>query len=539
MKLGTKKKLLVVFLCVMLTLALAACGGSKDAKPAAGGGKKVINIGIMNAPSGFNPLEWSDVAQNIVTGILFVPLVDLDEDMKYVPLLADSIDTKDNQTYTVKLNPKAKWTDGKPIIADDVIFTLGLISNPKVPSTVASSFNVLEGLDENGKNKNGGEIAGVKKIDATTIEFKTKKPMDASLFKDSVGTKLKTMPQHVLKDVDPEKLYQHPFMQKPDVTSGALKLVTYQKGQYVQFAANKDYFKGAPKIDELFMKIMPGPNITAQLQTGEIDMNDPKIGLIPFEDSEKVKAMPNLTADASGIQSTIQTLMINTATIPDVKVRKALSYAINRKMIIDNLLKGDGEALEMPYMGTSPFLNKNIPLTSYDPEKAKQLLQEAGWDNSKPINFDVPTGNKVREQVADIITDNLKSIGLNIQVQKYDFVTSLSKAKKGEFDIYLVGIPVYYPNNPDVSQILKTGATLNLSKYSNSEIDDLLIAGLNAVDPAQRKQIYDKIQDIFYKDLPSPSVYVQNSLKAVNKRVVVGKPKAFGMFINVEQWDVK
>ena len=533
-------KLLCLALAFMLILSLAGCGGNADKKaPPATGEKKVINIGIMNAPSGFNPLEWSDVAQNVVTGILFLPLLDLDEDMKYVPLLADSITTQDNQTYIVKLNPKAKWTDGKPVTADDVIFTLNLIANPQVASTVASSFNVLAGLDENGKNKSGGDIPGIRKIDATTLEFKTKQPMDANLFNDAVGTKLKTVPQHVLKDVAPDKLYQHPFMQKPEVTSGAFKLVTYQKGQYVQFAANKEYFKGAPKIDEIYMKIMPGPNITAQLQTGEIDMNDSKIGLIPFEDYAKVKAMPNVTADAGGIQSTVQTLMINMDKIKDVRIRKAMSYAINRKMIIDSLLKGDGEALELPYFASSPFVNKAIPLSPYDPAKAKQLLNEAGWDSGTPILFDVPTGNKVREQVADIITDNLKAVGLNVQIQKYDFVTSLAKAKKGEYDIYLVGIPLYYPNNPDISQILKTGATLNISRYSNKTVDDLLLAGMNAVDPAQRKQIYDKIQELFYQDLPCPSIYVQNALKAVNKRVVVGKPKSFGEFINVHEWDIQ
>ena len=157
---------------------------------------------------------------------------------------------------------------------------------------------------------------------------------------------------------------------------------------------------------------------------------------------------------------------------------------------------------------------------------------------SKPIKFDVPTGNKVREQVADIITDNLKSIGLNIQVQKYDFVTSLSTAKKGSYDIYIVGIP-QYPMNPDVSTILKTGATLNISRYSNPEMDELLIKGMNAVDPAARQAIYDKVQEIFFRDLPCPAVYVQNNLKATSKRGVVGKSKSFGMYINMNQWDVQ
>ena len=170
--------------------------------------------------------------------------------------------------------------------------------------------------------------------------------------------------------------------------------------------------------------------------------------------------------------------------------------------------------------------------------KAKQLLKEAGWDMSKPINFDVPSGNKVREQVADIITDNLKNVGLNVQVQKYDFVTSLAKAKKGEYDIYIVGIP-QYPTNPDVSSTLKTGATLNISKYSNPEMDALLSEGPKVTDPAKRKEIYDKVQELFMRDLPSPSVYVHNNLKAVSKKVKVGKPKSFGMYIDLYQWDVE
>jgi peptide/nickel transport system substrate-binding protein len=537
MKTGIKNKLLLIFLCLAIVMMFSGCGSSsKDGDTKA---KKVVNIGIMNAPSGFNPLEWSDVAQNTVTAILFQPLVELDDDMTYKPMLADSIETKDNKTFTVKLNPNAKWTDGQPVTADDVLFTVQMISNPKVPATVASNFNLLEGLDKNGKNTSGAsEIAGIKKIDDHTVEFLTKAPVDLDLFKDGIGIKLKTIPKHIVKDIDPEKFYQNEFVQKPTVTDGPFKLVEYKKGQYVQFAANKDFFKGAPKLDEVYMKIMPGANITAQLQSGEIDMNEPNIGLIPFEDYEKVKTMSNVTAETAGMQSTIQTLMINGNTIPDVKVRRAISYAINRQMILDNLLKGDGEMIELPYFGSSKFVNKNIALTPYDPEKAKQLLQEAGWDMSKPIKFDVPTGNKVREQVADIITDNLKSIGLNIEVQKYDFVTSLSTAKKGNYDIYIVGIP-QYPMNPDVSTILKTGATLNISKYSNQEMDDLLAKGMNAVDPAARKAIYDQVQEIFYRDLPCPAVFVQNNLKATSKRMVVGKTKSFGMFSNMHEWDVQ
>ena len=542
MKIDSKTKISVLLICIALLLSITGCGGSsKDTKPSDAGSKakKVVNVGIMNAPSAFNPLEWSDYAQNVFTAILFKPLMELDDDLTYAPGLADSIETKDNKVFVVTLNQKAKWTDGKSVTADDVIFTLKMISNPKVTASVASSFNVLEGLDENGKNVAGtSEIAGVKKIDDHTLTLTTKTPMDLTLFKEGVGTKLKTIPQHVVKDIAPDKFSQSPFVQKPEVTNGPFKLVTYQKGQYVQFAANKDYFRGVPKLDEVYFKIMPGANITAQLQSGEIDMNDASLGTIPIEDTDKVKSMPNIIADTKGMSTGIQTLMINMNTVTDVRVRKAISHAINRKLIIDNLVKGDGEAIELPYLSSSPFINKKLPLSSYNPEKAKQLLQEAGWDTNRTLNFDVPSGNKVREQAADIIVDNLKNIGMKVQIQKYDFVTSMAKAKKGEFDLYILGLTVY-PTTPDLSHILKTGMSLNLSKYSNQEMDDLLVAGKSTVDPVKRQEIYDKVQELFMRDMPSPGVFAPNNLKAVSKRVIVGRPKTFGTYITLHDWDVK
>src|SRR5206468_4619116 len=106
--------------------------------------------------------------------------------------------------------------------------------------------------------------------------------------------------------------------------------------------ANKDYFKGAPKIDKLYFKIMPGANIVAQLQSGEIQMNYPIIGNIPLSDYEKVKNMSNVRT-ISGRPISYQALFFNTKTIQDARVRQAIAHAINRKLLVNNLLKGEGE----------------------------------------------------------------------------------------------------------------------------------------------------------------------------------------------------
>jgi peptide/nickel transport system substrate-binding protein len=540
MNFGKKRKWVLTTFLIAIMLMATACGSSTPADKQSGSQKKkVVNIGIMNAPAGFNPLESADTSQLLMSSILFLPLVELSDKMEYVPLLADSLDTQDFRTYTLKLNPKAKWTDGKPITADDVIFTVNLITDPKVASTAASNFGILEGVDDNGKKAAGADsISGVQKIDDYTVTFKTKEPVEKNMFYSMVGLRLKTVPKHILKDVALDKLYQNPFMQKPGVTSGAFKLVDYQKGQYAYFAANKEFFRGTPKLDEIYFKIMHGANITAQLQSGEIDMNETLIGVVPFEDYGKVKAMPNLTVETGGVPLTIQRLVINTEKITDARVRKAISLAINRKLIVDDLLKGDGEAIEIPYWSGSPFRNKNIPQAEYNPEKAKQLLQEAGWDMNRVIEFDVPSGNKVREQVADILVEQLKAVGLKVQVQRYDFVTSISKAKKGEFDIYIVGTS-FNPTVPDVSRVFQTGAGGNYSRYSNKELDDLLVAGKITVDPVKSKAIYDRVQEIIAQEAPMPCVYIQSDLGAVNKRVLVGKPTAYGPFINIQDWDIK
>src|SRR5206468_6849188 len=148
-----------------------------------------------------------------------------------------------------------------------------------------------------------------------------------------------TMPKHVLQDVAPEQLQQNAFMQKPNVSFGAFKFVSYQKDQYIELEANKDYFKGAPKIDKLYFKIMPAANIVAQLQSGEIQMNYPGSGFIPIQDYEKVKNMSNVRT-IPGKPVDYQTLTFNTKTIPDARVRQAITHAINRELLVHNLLKG-------------------------------------------------------------------------------------------------------------------------------------------------------------------------------------------------------
>ncbi len=151
-------------------------------------------------------------------------------------------------------------------------------------------------MDDTGKLAEGQtEIPSVKIVDEKTITFKTKSPVDINMVKEQIGSKFMILPKHVLENVNPANLSKDPFFQNPNVTSGAFKFVQYKKDQYVEFVRNEDYYLGKPELSKLFIKIVPGANMVAQLQTGEIHFNvSSGVGKIPAQDYETVEKMTML-----------------------------------------------------------------------------------------------------------------------------------------------------------------------------------------------------------------------------------------------------
>jgi peptide/nickel transport system substrate-binding protein len=514
-----------------LALALAASGAWAQGK--------AIFIGQVNPPISFNPINSGDIASQYDQAPIFDSLLDMVEPLKFLPKLADIFELKDSKTILIKINPKAAWTDGIPVTADDVAFTINLVANPKTETSVGNYIAPFDGLSDSGKLPEGqSSLSAIKIVDKKTLEIKLTKASDLNMIKEQFGVKLLILPKHVLKDVDPAKLSQDPFFQAPKVTSGAFKFVQYAKNQYVEYAKNEAYYRGAPKIDKLFIKIVPGANLAGQLQTGDIHFNTGNgIGLIPSSDYETVKKLPNVVIKEEA-NTGIQMVLFNQKTIPDPKVRQAIAYALDRKTLIDKLLKGAAESVDGPYTSINPYLNKKMALYTYDPEKAKKLLAEAGWKSSAVLELVVPIGNKDREQSANIIAQNLADVGIKTNLTKYDFPTIMAKGKKHEFDLLLIG------NNflidPDgVGMMYSDLGALNFADYHNAEAEKLFQSGKDEQNPAKRKVIYDKVQEIWERDLPSLTLYSYHELMAYSKKLVVAEPRFFGTFYNVQDWDIK
>lgn len=550
MRMGHRK--ILSFMLLLVLVVISACGSNTE-NAAKGTGneqasnsssnvstaakEKTVTIGIVNSPLTLNQInDQGDSASKNVLALINDSLLDIDSSFQFQPKLADSVETQDKQLYTIKLNKDAKWNDGQPFTTADVLFTLKTALNPKVETSLRLGF--IEGLNDAGKLEEGTtDISGLNIVDDHTFTVKTKTAIDPNIFKETFATKIQFLPEHILKDVSVDQLAVNPYFQKPEVTVGAFKLATFAKDQYVEVVKNENYYRPIAKLDKIYVKVLPATNLVAQLQTGDIQMNSLPVGLIPITDYEKVKALPNINLDSSGPSEPAE-LFLNNKAFDNPKVRQAIAYALNRQLIVEQLLKGQAEVIDGSVPSDNPYYNKDLPLYGYDPEKAKALLAEAGWDSKKVVRFLIPVGNKIREQAADILTQNLKDIGINVEVQKYDFGTLIQKVLKNEYELTIFNRDYYIEPSLYFSLFASDNAN-NFIGYNNPKVDALIKEGIAEADEAKRHVIYNELQQILHEDLPTISIYSEKRLQAVSKNVLVGKPANIGMFNNVNEWDIQ
>ncbi|HYF79538.1 MAG TPA: ABC transporter substrate-binding protein [Symbiobacteriaceae bacterium] len=554
-----RKKSAWLSLLLVLMLIVSACSRSStggETKPPetntppttnnpAPSGPKILTIGMWSAPDSFNSITNKTSYGTLVISVVYPSLYALTPKLEYEPRLASSYTMNPEQTeFTFKLNPNAKWTDGKPITAEDVAYTFQVIAHPDTPTSRRSLIDTIKGLDAAGVSETKDfNVSGIQVVDAQTIKFTTKKPVDVDAFMEKVASGIYIMPKHMLEPfvkADLKGLDKSEITMKPTVFGGPYKLVQYVTDQHVELAPNENYFLGKPKLDKLFYKIVGQATFAAALEKGEIDVASGNgVGEVPIADWEKVSSLSTLTP-ITYVAPSYQYLDINVA-LPEFsnpKVRQAIAHAINRPLIVQRLLKGQGEVLNTPINSANKYYNKDIQSQlAYDPAKAKKMLQDAGWDFNKEITLLTPTGNVVREQSADIIMANLQEAGMKVKIEKVDFPTRQARSAKGEFQLSLVGFSATF--DPDISAQTSSTGAFNDRKYKNAKMDELLAKGKEIVKFEQKKPHYDQIQQHFIDEMPFIPLYAVKALAAVNKRVVNAAPNPAGLTWNAHTWDVK
>ena len=550
-------KVISVVLAAAMILSLAGCGSSDPAESApaetgtettgsdngesstqaAAAGEKIVNIGVTDSLGSINPFVIDQTFINkYAVDLQFLPLVEFDENLNFEYILADSITTEDNKNFIVHINDNATWSDGNPITAYDVEYSFLRLASPVVANATLV-YGVFEGVGDDGFVEEGAtSVSGVQVLDDKTVQFTTKEHMSMITFKSAYACYLHTMPKHVIEKFSEAELTTQDWFNHPDVVSGPYMVTDYDTDHYISYVANENYWKGAPKIEKLKIKIVDSSQVYAGLQSGEIDVTHHTMTNIPQEDMESIEALDNVNV-VYGSPVTNQSIFIQTANIPDQKVRQALVYAIDRQKIVDELLKGHGEVVEGFLSSASPYYDDSITPYGYDPEKAKALLEEAGWDGSKTLRFFVNSGDGTFVNAAQVIAAQWAAVGVKAEVQTVDLATLMSMAGSTDYDLFAVQY-TYPPIDPSVDIAWLLSGAESWTGYSDPSIDEALGKVGTTEDIAGLKELYSTIDKKVQEDVPMFSAYIISAQGAVNKRLTNVHANVYGFFNNIQEWDV-
>lgn len=539
-------------LALVLAEGMTACGGSTSSVSGSAAaqeseassietGDDIMNIAFTDTVGTLNPLNMNWNFINLyATSMEFLPLVQFNSDYDVDYLIAESITSQDDRTFTVKIRDNATWSDGEPITADDVVWTMMKFTCPDVANP-NFDFTPFVGINDDGTSPEGAEsVEGIQAVDDRTVQLKTKDPMSLQTLYNNVLTWFCILPKHVLQDTPDDKLLTSSWFEKPDVVSGPYFVTDYDFSHYISYMANEKYFLGAPKIQKVNFRIMDSSEILTGLQTGEIDMVHP-LSSLPNEDRKTVEKLDGYTSSYTD-PITNEMTFFNTSKVTDPKVRQAIVYAIDRDTIVKQLLNGKGEVTDGFICSNSPYYDENKTKLSYDPDKAKQLLQEAGWDGSQTLQYYVSSNDSTAVKAAQLVQQYLGAVGVRIQINTVDFETLTGEvAGSDDEDFFSVQYTIT-PNDywaDEVSLINdKNGDGSWSGGYYNEDIDSLLAKTQTTTDADELKDIYDRIDEKVIEECPVFSLYFLSNLGVVSKRIKGADPTFYGAFDNIQDWEI-
>ena len=524
-------------LLILIAIILGGCerqetfvpAEGEDAQPAYG---DTIIMGSIGDASNLLPVLSTDSASSDVNGLVYNGLLRYDKILQIEGDLAESWDiSEDNLTYTFHLRDDVTWHDGAPFTAEDVMFTYQTYIDPEVPTAYAERYK---------------QVATAEVLDPYTFRVTYEKPLATALISWAVAI----MPKHLLEGQD---ITQSPLTRAP-IGTGPYRFKEWKPGEKIVLESNPDYYEGRPYINRVLYRIIPDPStMFLELLSGGLDY----MGLTPLQYKKQTETPAfRRRFDKYRYPAFAYTYLgynLRRPPFDDVRVRKALAHAINKEELIEGVLLGLGQVATGPYKPGTWVYNPDVKRYPYSPEKALEMLAEAGWTDTdgdgildkegKAFSFTLMTnqGNDQRITTGVIIQRRLAEIGIDVDLRVMEWASFLKEfVNPGNFDAIIMGWTV--PIDPDGYNVWHSSRAvpggLNFIGYKNPIVDELLERGRRTLDQEERQKIYHRFQEILAEEQPYTFLYVPDALPVVAARFRGIEEAPAGIMYNFIEWYV-
>lgn len=521
-----KRILTLGLVTTMLVTVGCSSNASKEENKENATMPSTISIVAGGDAMNFNPLYANDRVSMTVMNALFNPMYVIEETGEKVFYLANSIDrSEDFLTYTIKLKSNLKWHDGKPLTADDVVFTVENILNEAQASKDRASFVI------------DGNPIKVNKIDETTIEFVLS---EVSTSIESVLGDIRPIPKHIYEgeaDIAKSTKNANP------IGNGPYKFKEYKTGELITLEKFEEYYGEKASLETVTYRVIADSNsANIALQNGEVNAK-----YVQPNEVESVESKGNvdiITYDEGMVDNMIFLQQVNEV-LAKKEVRQAIAYAINKEEIILAAYKSEeyaDKAYSLFAPNTIGYTNE-VDKFDQDKEKAKKLLKEAGAENLK-LKLAYGTHKSQLEAIALVIQSNLKDVGIELELmpmEKSSFFAKLFGSETIDFDMALNGYVMGTEPSEYASLFTSEGAN-NMGKYSNKEVDKIFNEALKETDDVKREELYKKAQQIIVDEVALYPIAYPKSLVAIDKNydgIEEANPVPIFMFRDLNQLKLK
>ncbi|MFZ2492156.1 MAG: ABC transporter substrate-binding protein [Thermoanaerobaculia bacterium] len=524
-------------IALLLPLVILACTGERpaptaasakdadDGRPRSGGTLiRRLDVDVVT----LNPVIATSRYDRLVDNYLFTPLIYLDKNLHPIPALAESWDVADDGlTYTFHLNPKATFSDGTPVTARDVLFTLKKIVDPHSESVqMAGAFELLD-------------QAKSRVADDHTLHVVFRAPLASQLIRFN---EVLVLPEKVYAKGD----FKRDFNDTP-VGSGPYRLVKLERGKELVLERRKDYWGEQPYIDRVVFKVINDHTTAANaLKRGDIDET-----FLPTDVWLRDRVRTDLQKKIEFLR--FYTLNYNCIAwnnrhpiLSDKRVRRAIAMAMPLDSVVNDLYQGTARAMSGPFTPDDWAYNPRVPVIRHDPEGAKRLLASDSWldqdgdgvleKKGKPLEIEliVMSGGGTTMQFAQLLQAELKAIGVRLDIAVLEGSVAIDRMLQGNYESILFAWDLDPDPDPFAvfhsSQMPPRGQ--NFVYYSNPEADRLIDQGRRELDHSKRVDIYQRLHEVLAEDQPYAWTVQVSSKWGVNKRVrgVEVSPK-YGLFL--------